>query len=657
MTDVSLDFETRSTIDLKTAGSTRYAKHPTTDVWCACFYVPELDDIVVWRPGMPHGVLAELAANPDVIFRAWNAAFERRIWREIMVKRYGFPDIPLERWRCTAAEAAACALPRKLESAARVLGAAQQKDDAGHRLMLRMAKPRRFLPDGTPEWWDTPDRVERLISYCMQDVRTEMAVKRQVRDLTDYELRVYQLDQRINDRGVMLDRQLALAVQALAGEAVDRANVELAEVTAGRVTGVTKREDIVSFLCSEGAETETINKDAVRALLASDQLTEAARRVLELRAEAGKSSVSKVNKMFSCVCDDDRMRDLLLYHGAGTGRWAGRLIQPQNLPARSKALGNTFKAAPWIEPVLGDEFDLIDLSHPVLEVLAMMLRPCLKAAPGHKFIGADFSAIEARVIAWLAGEQWLLDAFANGKDAYRLMASDIYRIPADTIAKDSFERDMGKRVILGCGFGMGWKKFILTCAKDDVFIEDKVAKQIIDTYREKNQRIVAFWRELERAAVNAVKAPGEKFYAAGGKLIFTKRGDYLWIALPGRTRALAYYKPRIVEKMTPWGTKQDAVRFWGENDKRQWVQMDLYGGLLAENVTQAIARDLMVEAMFRLEDAGYSIILSIHDELLAEVLDNFGSVEAFLQLMGVIPAWAHGCPVAATGWTGPRFQK
>lgn len=655
--DVSLDFETRSTIDLKTAGSTRYAKHPTTDVWCACFYVPELDDIVVWRPGMPRGVLAELAANPDVIFRAWNAAFERRIWREIMVKRYGFPDIPLERWRCTAAEAAACALPRKLESAARVLGATQQKDDAGHRLMLRMAKPRRFLPDGTPEWWDTPDRVERLIAYCKQDVRTEMAVKRQVRDLTDYELRVYQLDQRINDRGVMLDRALAHAVQVLAGEAVDRANGELAEVTAGRVTGVTKREDIVSFLCSEGAETETINKDAVRALLASDQLTEAARRVLELRAEAGKSSVSKVNKMFSCVCDDDRMRDLLLYHGAGTGRWAGRLIQPQNLPARSKALGDTFKVAPWIEPVLSDEFDLIDLSHPVLEVLAMMLRPCLIASPGMKLIGADFAAIEARVLAWLAGEQWLLDAFAKGKDSYRLMASDIYRVPADEIGKPSAERDMGKRVILGCGFGMGWKKFILTCAKDDVFIEEKVAKQIIDTYREKNRRIKAFWYELERCAINAVKAPGEKFYAADGKLIFTKRGDYLWIALPGRTRALAYYKPRIVEKLAPWGDKVEAVRFWGENDKRQWVQMDLYGGLLAENVTQAVARDLMVAAMFRLEDTGYSTILSVHDELLTEVPSDFGSVKALEQLMSEVPAWAHGCPVAAEGWTGHRYQK
>lgn len=656
--DVSCDFETRSTIDLRKSGVYPYAAHPSTDVWCFSFYAPDLDDILTWRPGMPQGVLGELAANPDVIFRAWNAQFERIIWREIMVKRYGFPDIPLERWRCTAAEAAACSLPRGLDNCARVLGVVEQKDKQGSNLMLRMAKPRRFLPDGSPEWWDTPDRVARLIAYNVQDVRTEMAVKRCVRDLTPSELEVYRLDQRINDRGVMLDRPLAVAVRDLAAEAASRANAELSEVTAGRVAGVTKRNDILAFLQSEGAETEKVDKEAVRALLAGDNLTEAARRVLELRAEAGKSSVSKVDKMFSCAGADDRMRGLLLYHGAGTGRWAGRLIQPQNLPARSKALGDGFKAAAWREPVLAHEFDTIDLSHPVLEVLSMQLRPCLCAAPGMRFIGADFAAIEARVLAWLAGEQWLLDAFAKGKDAYRLMAADIYRKPADLIGKPSTERDMGKRVILGCGFGMGWKKFILTCAKDDVVIEDADAQRIIDTYRDKNARIKAFWYELERAAVAAVKAPGEKFYAAGNKLVFTKRGDYLWIVLPGRNRALAYHKPRIVEKTTPWGSKQEAVRFWGEESTtRKWMPMDLYGGLLAENVTQAVARDLMVDAMFRLEDAGYSTILSVHDELLTEVPLDFGSVDDLEQLMSETPPWAHGCPVAAEGWTGPRYTK
>ncbi|HVZ42984.1 MAG TPA: DNA polymerase, partial [Ramlibacter sp.] len=625
--DVSLDFETRSLVDLGKAGATRYAQDPSTDIWCACFYVPDLDDILTWRPGMPHGVLGQLAADPTVIFRAWNAAFERRIWREIMVKRYGFPDIPLHRWRCTAAEAAALALPRKLESAAKVLGASHQKDDAGHRLMLRMAKPRRILPDGTPEWWDDHERVQRLIRYCAQDVRTEMAVKQKVRDLTDYELRVYQLDQLINDRGVMLDSAMAEAVRDLAAEAQTRANRELREVTNGRVAGVTKRADILTFLQSEGTETEKVDKEAVRALLARDDLTEAARRVLELRAEAGKSSVSKVDKMFSCVCFDGRMRDLLLYHGAGTGRWTGRLIQPQNLPARSKALGDEFDADQWREPVLAHDYDLIDACYPPLEVLAMQLRPCLRAAPGHRFVCADFAAIEARVLAWLADERWLLEAFRKGADVYRLMAADIYHKPVDLIGKPSAERDMGKRVILGCGFGMGWKKFILTCAKDDVLIEDAAAQQIIDTYRDKNSRIKAFWYELERCAVAAVKAPGEKFYAAGGKLIFTKRGDYLWIALPGRTRALAYYKPRIVEKTTPWGSKQDAVRFWGEDSTtRKWMQIDLYGGLIAENIVQAVARDLMVDAMFRVEAAGYPLVLTVHDELLCEVPDGFGDL-------------------------------
>lgn len=659
--EISCDFETRSTVELKKSGVYPYAENPNTDVICFSFHVPEQNQILLWTPidaiedSPVHQLLCHLADDDSRIFRAWNAQFERLIWREIMVKRYGLPEIKLERWRCTAAEAAACAMPRSLDRCAAVLRVVEQKDKQGHNLMLRLSKPRKVMPDGSIVWWLDAERLDRLYTYNKQDVRTEMAVKEKIRDLTPFELGVYHLDQRINDRGVMLDHELASAVQLMADRIAYRADTELQQISDGAIPAVTNPRAIISFLNSLDVGTDTINKEAVRVLLSADNLPEAARRVLEIRAEAGKSSIKKIAAMFACVCADMRMRGLLLYHGANTGRWAGRLIQPQNLPARSRALGDDFHVADWFDLVRNGDLDVIDLSYPALEVLAMMLRPCLRAAPGHIFYGADFAAIEARVLAWLAGEHWLLKAFAEGQDVYKIMASKIYHIAVDEIGKGAM-RDMGKRVILGCGFGMGWNKFILTCAKEDVFVADKEAKLIIDTYRESVPAIMDFHKELERCALAAVKQPGANFYAAHGKLCFTKRGEFLWIILPSK-RPLAYYRPKVVMRKTPWGTEQEAVSFECENDKRQWVRVDAYGGLWAENVTQAVARDFMVAAMIRLEDAGYSTLLTIHDEDLAEVPLGFGSLSEFTSLMSQSPSWGTGCPIKVEGWTGPCFRK
>lgn len=666
MADVSCDFESRAAVDLRKSGVYPYAAHPDTDVWCFSFFDPESGDILTWTPDhliATHEArqLRKLAENPDQLFRAWNAQFERIMWREIMVKRYGFPEIALERWRCTMAEAAALSLPRSLDSCAIVLKVKEQKDKEGAALMLRMAKPRKVtesLLGPIYTWWDVPDRVERLIEYNKQDVRAEMAVKTHVRDLSPHELKVYQLDQRINDRGIMLDSGLARAVARLAGEAQEKARQGLADITSGAVTKPTQINQLKAFLADQGTDVESLNKDAIRNLLAGDGLSDTARRVLELRSEAGKTSVRKVQAMFACVGRDERMRGLLLYHGAGTGRWAGKLIQPQNFPARSKALGDGFDAADWIELVRAHMGDTIELSYPLLEVLAMMLRPCLRAAPGMKLIGADFAAIEARVLAWLAGETWLIEAFAKGQDVYKLMAADIYRKPVDQIGKPSAERDMGKRVVLGCGFQMGPPKFVMTCAKDDVAISESEAQEIVDAYRNRNARIKALWYELDRAAVRAVERPGERVYAAGGKLIFVVNEGYLKIVLPSRQRALSYYSPKVVEKLTPWGSKAKQVRFQGENSTtRTWQWQSMYGGLITENVVQAIARDLMVDAMFRLEDAGYRMLLSVHDEGIAEVPEFFGCVNDFQNLMAQTEPWAAGLPVKAEGWEGPYYAK
>lgn len=666
MFEINLDFETRATVDLKRAGVYPYAEHSETAIWCAGFAIDgNADDVRIWTPDDDYGQNDDLrhAVREGANVRAWNAGFERAIWREIMVRRHGMPAIELERFYCTAADAAACSLPRALDNAGRVLRTLDQKDGDGKKLMLKMAKPRNAAarkrdPSIAPIWWDDAGMRHELGQYCAQDVRAEIAVANRIRSISEREREVYLLNERLNDRGVMLDTQLAHAVADMGREATDRANEAVREVSGGTVAGVTKIADIVAFLNSLGIETASIDKQAVAKLLGQDDLPEEARTILDLRREAGKTSVKKIAAMFACSSSDFRMRGAMLYHGAGTGRFAAKLYQPQNMPSRTKLQG--FKPERWIEAIVGRRFDHLDLMYPVLEALAMVLRSCLMAEEGNEFIGADFNAIEARVLAWLAGEQWILDAFRNGTDLYRIMAAEIYGVPLESIGKPSNERDMGKRAILGCGFQMGGSKFVGTCLREaGVVISERFGKAVVDKYRAKNPRIVALWYELERCAIEAVKYPGRKVFGANGRLIFVKRGDFLNIILPSRQRALAYFKPTIRDRLTPWGEWKPGVSFWGENSKRQWIQQDLYGGLITENVVQGIARDFMCDAMLRLEKAGYPLVLTIHDEILAEVIKGFGSLEQFQSIMCALPPgyWGEGCPITAEGWRGPRFRK
>lgn len=658
--ETSFDFETRSTVDLKKSGVYVYAESKYTDVWCLAFKAPEDIDVSLWTPADAlfdtpvHKRLVAIAQS-SVGCRAWNAAFERIIWREIMVKRYGFPEIETDRWHCTAAEAAALSLPRALENSARVLNVAQQKDKEGYGLMLRMARPRnaaKMAKDPTlePVWWDEPEKRRRLEAYCKQDVRTELAVAEKIRRLTASEREVYLLDQKINDRGIMIDDELIGTMQGMGAEATRRANKELREWTKGKVEKVTKPKDIIAWLNElqfDEDEVLSIAKDKIDLLLAKENLPDAAREVLNLRVAAGKSSVSKLMRMLQFACRDRRMRGLLLYHGAGTGRWSGKGPQIQNFPSRSYLFATDPKLVEHMLPIVrAAGFDSIDMVWPVLEVLALCLRACLRAAPGKKFVGGDFSAIEARVLAWLAGQADMLARFHNGEDVYRPMAAAIYNVLVELVTKA--QRDMGKRAILGCGFGMGWAKFIVTSWKEGrQIISEEFSKHVIDTYRETNDKVPELWYELNDAAVAAVKNPGPVVYAANGKLRFAKRGDFLWIVLPSGKRMLAYYKPEVRQMLTPWGAMKDTVLFWGENMKRQWVRQKTYGGLWTENVVQATARDLMAEAMFRAEDAGYPIVGTIHDELLSEVDEDFGSATEFRELMIDKSDWARDIPVNA----------
>lgn len=633
---VSVDFETRSAVDLRDVGVHKYAEHPSTDVWCAAYRLNGLP-MQLWHLGDPFP--EELASYLDTgaYIRAWNAQFERIIWQQILTPRHGWPELPTDRFVCSMVAGAAAGLPMNLEEAAIVLGLEEQKDMAGNRLMRQMAKPRRIEDDGTPVWWDDADRRARLAQYCAQDVRTECAVWRRLPPCMDKrERRLYLLDQDINDRGVALDRVLIARARTLAGRATAALDVELAEVTHGAVVSATKVQDLKRWVGVRlGEIPASLDKAAVAALLDGD-LPEDVRRALEIRSEAGKTSVTKYEKMAAVACADGKARGLLQFYGAGTGRWAGRQIQPQNFPR------GEVKITPEIIRAIREG----TLDTDVMETLSSALRGALIASPGMAFYVADFNAIEARVVAWLAGQRDLLTLFGSGGKVYETMAARIFGVPVDAVTPE--QRQVGKMVVLGCGFGMGHAKF---AAQTGVSVE--LAQAAVETYRATYPKIRQLWYDLDDAAVRTVRTGAP---TAVGPLRFRRVRDWLAMDLPVG-RSLWYYRPRLVERPVPWGGTKPAVQIETRNSvTRQWITQDMYGGIWTENATQAVARDVMADALLRVEDAGFRTVLTVHDEIIAEA-DPSRDIEEFVALLSVVPSWATGCPLKAEGYTSDRYRK
>ena len=633
---VSVDFETKSAVDLRKTGVYKYAADPSTDIWCMAYKAPWSDDVLVWQPGDEVDAYLEDWIMAGGLLSAWNANFERTIWNEIMVGRYQWPDTRINQWRCTMAQASAMGLPRALGQAAAVLGVEEQKDKTGAALMLRMARPRKVNADGSYTWWNTKDKVEQLIQYCRQDVRTELSVAEVLNEMPDSERRLYQLDQRINDRGVALDVDLVHRVKALAGNASIEIDAEIQRLTKGQVKAATNGMDLVAWLNSHGIATKSVDKQTVARLLTSDKLHPVIREVLTLRQNGAKSSTAKYDAMLHAVNEDGRMRGLLVYHGAATGRWSGKLVQPQNFPRPQK------KQDELDEIIAKLKADGDVSEHGAGTVLASdLLRSMLVAKDGHRLMFADYSAIEARVLAWIAGQHDLVETFRNGGDVYKEMASAIYNVDVENVTDG--QRQVGKMAILGCGYGMGGKRFAEQCASMGIKVDEDEAKRIVSVYREKNNRIAQYWRDVEQDFVDMVKDAG--------------RVGSVRLPLPSG-RLLTYHSPRIIQRETPWGAMRDTAQVDTLNSvTRQWVSQIIWGGLLTENVVQATARDLMATAMMALELKCYNVILSVHDEIISEVPDNFGSLDEMIDIMTRVPAWAEGCPINAEGKEGKRYRK
>lgn len=661
---LSIDFETRSQIDLRETGVYPYAADPSTDIWCMSYAFSDEEEVRTWAPRYPfqdgdgkwgfHALPFPTEVVDHVMaggtIRAHNAQFERIIWRDCLAPRYGVVIPSAEQFECSAAEAASMGLPRSLDGASSVLGVDTKKDLEGHALMMRMCRPR-SQKGGVVTWWDVPEKVQRLIEYCEQDVRTERAITKHLRRLVPNERAVYLLDQRINDRGITLDIHLCKQAKALAQVGIERSTAEIHDLTGGAVEKMSQNSRLLAWLRAQGLEVESIDKHSVGELLDRTDLEPKIEAALRLRSEGAKTSIAKIDAMLACVGSDGRIRGLLLFYGASTGRWAGRLVQPHNFPR-----GEIDGAVEYIPLVLKGAagYDELDILEPPLKVVSSLLRPMLVAAPGMKLVAADYSGIEARVLAWLAGDKEKCARFARGEDEYKHLASRIYSVPVAEITKA--QRQFGKVGELGCGYGMGGPKLVDTASKQfgvEMSLED--AYKVVSIYRAANDKIVDLWYNLEAAARKAVSQPGTTQVV--GPVKFSKRGGFLWAILPSG-RPLAYPSPSVGLRKTPWGDERPSLQCWGVNGyTRKWEPYDLYGGLWAENLVQAISRDLLADAMLRLDGGNYPVILSVHDEIISEVPEGTGSVEEFVEIMTTLPAWAVDCPVAAEGWEGHRYRK
>ena len=658
MPTLHLDLETRSTLDLKKVGVFVYAAHPTTDVWCAAFAVDD-GPIQVWTPGDPCPEVIAWAILGEWPIVAHNAQFEATMWARVLAPRYGWPIPGPRQWRCTMAMALAMALPGHLEGAAAAAGLDNAKDAAGSRLMLQMSKPRSItdpakgLDLGQPAitWWDAPEKIARLIEYCKQDVAVERELDERLRPLSTKEQEMWQLDQTINRRGVTVDVELALAAQPILDTAMALLNVEMKRITDGGVQACSNTGQLAAWLRSMGFQVDSVDKAALADNYTFKDAPSFVKRAIELRQEAGMSSTAKLKAMIAVAGPDGRARGMLRFHMATTGRWSGTLIQVQNLPRNTpkpRALDGMMALI-----AAGDTEGLDMIYGPPLQVISSCLRGFIRAADGHELMAADFSAIEARVVAWLAGEERVLNVFRGDGKIYEHAAAGIYDVPLEKVTKD--QRFIGKVAILALGYQGGVGAFTAMARGYGVEIDEEKANEIKVAWRKANPNIVQFWYDVERAAISAVRSPGEVFKA--GRIMFKQKGSFLFCRLPS-SRLICYPYPFICPTTTPWGAMKDVLWFKGQEPlTRGWTILSTYGGKLVENITQAVARDLMAEAMLRLENAGYLVVMHIHDEVVCEVPEGTGDLKVFETIMAEVPGWAQGLPISAEGWKGTKYRK
>ena len=658
---ITADYETFSELDLAKVGAAVYAAHPSTEVLSIAYDLENGQGVHVWLPGLglPDSLFKTLAAGG--LMEAHNSGFEFLIWNLVCCMRYGWPQLKPESVRCSQSKALAYGLPAKLETTAQVLQTRDQKDTEGKRLLNKFSKPRKpTKADPSTRIHPIDDSVDfaNLIAYNIQDVNTEKAISAALPDLTPTELEVWQLDQKINQRGLHVDRAGIEACISIVEQAFSKYTKELQTITGGAVTSVGQLAKMTAWLNANGGRVNGLTKDDIPRYLAQPNMPTNCRRVLEIRQKLGSASVKKLYTMLTYAMTDDRIRYILNYYEGHTGRWTSVGPQFHNFP---KARIDDVAGALAI--IMQRNLDLVEATYgDPLDVIAACLRGLITPSPGAEFICSDYSSIEARVIAYLSGEQWRIDVFEGDGKMYERSAATLSDIPLATILAHKERtgehhplRPLGKLAELASGFqgSVGaWVKFGADkhyTADEWGTVEEKIQIDV-NKWRGDSPKVVAFWYGLQNVVQDAICYPGREFTRFGLK-ICVRNGALFITLLSGRD--LVYQNPRI----SSYGKYGDEIIYKGVV-KGQWVDISTYGGKLAENIVQATARDILAHGMMNLEKAGYPVVLHVHDEVIAEVKAGTGSIEEFETIMSTMPDWCRKWVIpAGGGWRGPRFKK
>ena len=634
----SIDFETRSIVDLKEQGLDIYANHESTEMLCIAFGT-SIDLVYIYSGKSTDGVDLQKLLNhvrEGGKIQAWNAMFEYAIWNCVCVPKYGWPELKLTQVVDSMAIAAANNVPQSLEDAAIFMDAAHKKDNIGAKLIQKLCKP---LKNGN--FNNDPELLTQLMLYCQKDVMAEMSVVSKLRGLSAKEQAIWELTQRINLRGVpVVPKELSNACTAVlsAQGAIDQ---ELLALTGCKPS---ERAKLLAWLNAHGADIKDLTADTVTKKLDEEFTSKNVRRALELRQDGSQTSVAKYNKMLE-IQRNGRIRNTLVYHGASTGRWSSRGgLNLQNI-ARPALRDAQIKVA--IPRVFGQGVG-------TMSELSSLVRSALKAPDKQAFVDVDFSSIENRVGVWLAGQKDKVELFRQGLDEYKTFAStSLYKIPYDQVTKE--HRQIAKSAVLGCMFGQGAKGLVEYASGMGVNITPVQAKQAVDAYRLSYAKVKNLWYQCEEAAINAVQTPGTAF-DAGSKVRLKVSNDALWMILPSK-RLICWQRPEVKLVMTPWGAEKLGVTVHSQNTyTRQWGRNQLIGSSIFQSATQGLARDFLAHAMLNLEEAGYQVINSIHDEVLL-LAESASVLDDVVAIMTTPPDWAPDMPLAAEGWTGERYRK
>ena len=649
-----IDLETFSSVDISSAGAFKYTEAPDFEILLVAYAwgdgPVQVLDLTTWEPfvmgrrnsradavGSAWMEIVEALLDSSVVKVAHNCAFERAA-----LARYVGRDLPPEEWEDTMVLAAYNGLPLSLDGAGAALGLRSQKLKDGAALIRYFCQPckptktngqrTRNLPAQAPEKW------ARFVEYCRRDVEVAQAIYARLGSspVTPFERRIFALDARINERGVLVDFDLARAAVA-----VDEAFTAELRAEMQKLTGLSNPNSVAQlkgWLEACGHSTDSLDKAAVSDLLAeaSDPVVA---RVLRLRQMLGKTSTTKYGTMLAAAGADGRMRGLTQYYGAArTGRWAGRLVQLQNLPQNHLDAIDSVR-----ELVRSRDLETLELLFDdVPDILSQLIRTALVAKPGHTFLVADFAAIEARVIAWMAGEQWRQDVFASGGDIYCSSASQMFGVPVEKHGVNGHLRQKGKVAELACGYGGGVNALVAFGA-DKMGLSEAEMTEIVAQWRAASPSIPKFWRDTEKAAKLALENPGFR-YAIPCGVIFRKDADALRCILPSGRR-LSYWGARL----------ENGSIVYMSQDTVGWVKKDTWGGKLVENIVQAVARDCLAVAMDRLAAAGFAICFHVHDEVVAEAPEG-SRWEDMAEIMGHPIDWAPGLLLRADGY-GTKFYR